>query len=259
MADARPPQEIRNSDKNFRKKTNYFLGILVFIGITALILGLFQIIRGIRSPFEVATSDLESEVSFENDQLLSLAELKTKDTDEDGLTDYDELYQYETSPYLKDSDSDGFDDKQEIETQNDPNCPKDKNCTQPSSSETQPSNLNLGEVVPQNLTTEQLRETLKGAGAPESLLESVDDETLMQIYQESLAETGLTLENTNTANTNLGTTINLEALANLSPAEIRDFLKASGADEELLNSVDDDTLMTIFRQALEEQFGSLEE
>jgi hypothetical protein len=54
---------------------------------------------------------------------------KSKDTDQDGLSDYDELYVYKTSPYLSDSDSDTFDDKTEVFTNNDPNCPKEKTCT----------------------------------------------------------------------------------------------------------------------------------
>jgi len=54
--------------------------------------------------------------------------LKTKDTDGDGLSDYDELYVYKTSPYLKDSDSDGIDDKTEVFGGTDPNCPTGKEC-----------------------------------------------------------------------------------------------------------------------------------
>jgi len=55
--------------------------------------------------------------------------LKTKDTDGDGLTDWDELNIYHTSPYLEDSDSDGFSDKEEIESDNNPNCPTGRDCS----------------------------------------------------------------------------------------------------------------------------------
>ncbi len=54
--------------------------------------------------------------------------LKKKDTDTDGLSDYDELYVYKTSPYLKDSDSDGVEDKTEVFGGTDPNCPVGKVC-----------------------------------------------------------------------------------------------------------------------------------
>ncbi|MCK4859621.1 MAG: hypothetical protein KAS87_03565, partial [Candidatus Omnitrophica bacterium] len=45
-----------------------------------------------------------------------------------GLSDWDELYFYNTSPYLEDSDSDGFTDKQEIDNDKDPNCPAGRDC-----------------------------------------------------------------------------------------------------------------------------------
>lgn len=54
--------------------------------------------------------------------------LKKKDTDGDILSDYDELYVYKTSPYLKDSDSDVIDDKTEVFGGTDPNCPAGKEC-----------------------------------------------------------------------------------------------------------------------------------
>ena len=49
--------------------------------------------------------------------------LRSQDTDEDGLSDWDELNVYITSPYLADSDSDGIKDGEEISAGTDPNCP----------------------------------------------------------------------------------------------------------------------------------------
>lgn len=57
-----------------------------------------------------------------------LAALKTKDTDRDGLSDYDEIYVYQTSAYLADSDSDGIPDPVEIARGTNPNCPEGKAC-----------------------------------------------------------------------------------------------------------------------------------
>ncbi len=59
-----------------------------------------------------------------------VATLKSKDTDHDGLNDYDELYVYHTSPYLADTDSDGIPDAVEVAQGTDPNCPKGTNCSQ---------------------------------------------------------------------------------------------------------------------------------
>ncbi|MBT5262377.1 MAG: hypothetical protein HOL80_00580, partial [Candidatus Magasanikbacteria bacterium] len=68
---------------------------------------------------------LANVVSTEEQQTLRL---KSIDTDNDGLYDYDEIYLYETSPYIEDTDSDGISDAREIETSTDPLCPKDKKC-----------------------------------------------------------------------------------------------------------------------------------
>ena len=54
--------------------------------------------------------------------------LRTQDTDQDGISDYDELNFYSTSPYLEDTDSDGIDDGREIESGEDPNCPQGQDC-----------------------------------------------------------------------------------------------------------------------------------
>ena len=56
------------------------------------------------------------------------AKLRVIDTDEDGITDWDELNIYLTSPYLQDSDSDGINDNVEIDLGTDPNCPTGRVC-----------------------------------------------------------------------------------------------------------------------------------
>ena len=53
---------------------------------------------------------------------------KTKDTDGDGLSDYDEVNIYHTSPYLADTDSDGVPDGVEVKLGTDPNCPPNRDC-----------------------------------------------------------------------------------------------------------------------------------
>ncbi len=56
------------------------------------------------------------------------ADDRTKDTDGDGLTDYDEARTYHTSPYLADTDSDRVSDGEEARLRTDPNCPPDRDC-----------------------------------------------------------------------------------------------------------------------------------
>lgn len=181
--------------------------------------------------------------------------LKTKDTDHDGLSDYDELITTHTSPYLKDSDGDGTDDKAELNGGTDPNCPFGKICSS-FSLLTSPTDVNG------NLTPAFLREALHSAGVPQAQLDQTDDATLLQIYQriaggqptnanQNSNDTGQTgnLNYTTPVNTNSSTS--LSQLNNLSSAQIRQLLIQNGVDATTLQNVSDTTLQQIFQQAVQ--------
>jgi len=53
---------------------------------------------------------------------------KNTDSDEDGLSDWDESNLYSTSPYLQDSDSDGISDRDEVTAGTNPNCVEGEEC-----------------------------------------------------------------------------------------------------------------------------------
>jgi len=88
-------------------------------------LGFMQLRNTIYSPFVIRLSRDSGEVSgtraVEDD-------LTVKDTDRDGLTDYEELEFHRTSPYLADTDSDGITDPDEITAGTDPLCPEGQAC-----------------------------------------------------------------------------------------------------------------------------------
>lgn len=67
-------------------------------------------------------------LSLEEREAQEIENQKKNDTDEDGVNDYDEIYIYESSPYLTDTDSDGIDDAQEIRLGKNPSCPEGQNC-----------------------------------------------------------------------------------------------------------------------------------
>lgn len=110
---------------NREQKTG--LGMVLTFGSLALVFGVFYMWKHIASPFVVSyvgpkflTGDQKQEQQMET--------LKKEDTDADGLNDYNELYVYKTSPYLKDTDSDGAEDGVEITQGGDPNCAPNMPC-----------------------------------------------------------------------------------------------------------------------------------
>ena len=111
-----------------RRGSSRVLAIVLFtlIGASALVLGVMSTGHSIDTPLQTnlsATQQFSDAINGGNTNA-DLAALKSKDTDGDGLSDYDELYVYHTSPYIKDSDSDGIPDGVEVANGTDPNCPQ---------------------------------------------------------------------------------------------------------------------------------------
>src|SRR3990167_3984046 len=106
-------------------------GLLMFLGLGGVVFGFQSFGANMQRPIQKQMLDLYTDEQYltqdQRDEQEREAS-KTKDTDTDGLVDYDELYVYKTSPYIVDSDSDGFDDKQEVYSGNNPNCPTGKDC-----------------------------------------------------------------------------------------------------------------------------------
>lgn len=108
-----------------REQKTGFVLLLIF-GLLAIGLGILQMRNTIFGPFVVRLS--KTNEAEQNLFLNEEARLQSIDTDRDGLNDFEELNFYETSPYLPDTDSDGTDDKVEIEQGTDPLCPKGELC-----------------------------------------------------------------------------------------------------------------------------------
>ncbi|MBI5793590.1 hypothetical protein HZA87_00680 [Candidatus Uhrbacteria bacterium] len=139
----------------------------------------------------------------------ALEESKSKDTDGDGLVDYDELYVYKTSPYVSDSDSDGFDDKTEVFSGNNPNCPEGKDCGSfvTSSEEVGATGASVSALIEglgqdqlleagavqfnsaqdvqaffKQATIEEIRSALLEAGVSQEELDAIDDASLEDFF-----------------------------------------------------------------------------
>jgi len=109
-----------NAELDPAQKLGFFVLLLFTFLIFALVI--FRTQRNLHAPFELVIPEGESNI------VLSEEELRTSDTDEDGISDYDEMYLYNTSPYLPDTDSDGILDKDELDEGTDPRCPEGEDC-----------------------------------------------------------------------------------------------------------------------------------
>lgn len=181
---------------NFTPIQKVSLALLLFFGASSLALAFPYFNHRIKAPFVKDKS--KKYLTLEERDKQKLAELKTQDTDSDGLNDYDELYIYRTSPYLEDTDSDGTKDLEEVQNGNDPNCPKGRDCIGDiSSQDSAPPGTNttlppppadaLGKLQDlQNLSVTDIRKLLADSGVPQDVLKSVDDQTLRSIYNDAL-------------------------------------------------------------------------
>ena len=61
---------------------------------------------------------LRKESALYDVESIEIIDMGNVDSDGDGLTDYEEIYIYETNPYDKDTDGDGYDDKMEVYAHN---------------------------------------------------------------------------------------------------------------------------------------------
>ena len=186
-------------------------------------------------------------------EILAIAYQQQKDTDSDGLSDYDEINIYKTSPYLEDTDGDGFTDKEEIDSGNDPNCPGSENCfNDPTVSSS--SLIDIQSITSGNSTPQELRDLLLQKGFPAEALSSISDDDLMATYQQVLSggdyvpPSSLANPNTDLSQTNINS---IEDLHSLSGAQIRQLMIDSGAPEDLLSQVSDDQLKEMFLSQLE--------
>jgi len=131
------------------------------------------------------------------------------DSDGDGLTDMEERSLYGTSPYLEDSDSDGMDDRAEVESGSDPNCAAGKDCNinsipaitpvvdnsvdsqlEPAEGGDSGDEANLQAMMAGQASAAQLRSMLLDSGANADMINQLSDEELIKTYQEMLADQG---------------------------------------------------------------------
>jgi len=175
--------------------------VVLLMGVVGLGIGVMQWRGSFKTAFATTTERFKTPAQVEEERVEGM---KSKDTDGDGLNDYEESYVYQTSPYLADSDSDGTDDKTELAAGEDPNCPKGKECgafaggLEGSASATASTGLEQQEqqIFEQlmNPTPDQIRQMLLQSGVDPREIEGIDDATLLELYYQSLQEAQANIE-----------------------------------------------------------------
>ncbi len=198
--------------------------LLFFFAILVVGLGFMQMKRNIYGPYALKVSSENGETSNLSDYDEN-SKLQQIDTDHDGINDYEELYFYETSPYLPDSDYDGVEDKVEIDQGEDPNCPIGANCA-------------TGSSIINSNSAEYSSSTID--------LNPLGDDSLAT-PADLLVKSQLGEGNENDIDMN-------ELLKD--PATLRSILISTGQiSEEELNKIDDKTLLSVAEKLIKEEYS----
>lgn len=272
-----------NSRPN-REKLNSIL--ILCVGFFAVMIGGVSMWINIANPFAgIIKQGLEQDRQLAVAQQAELLALQTKDTDGDGLNDYDELNKYQSSPYLKDSDGDGIDDKTEAVRGTDPNCPEGQNCFTSNSGSTATTSVGAPQLQTSlsspavSITPAYIRQIMKENGATDEQLSSFTDEELMAEFQKYLADNpqmaaDLAASGVN-VNIGAGATVptlaqpsagsldlkalnvsNIEDLKKLTGPQVRQLMIDAGASASVLSAVSDEDLKTAFLKQLESKISA---
>jgi len=234
--------------------------------VVALVLGVFKFKRDLNEPFTLWYNREVAEVEERRSQRLaggaklepSMAEMMLLDTDQDGLSDYEELYVFNTSPYLDDSDSDGLLDGAEVKNSTDPNCPQGQNCaatSEPSTDAeklTQSTDLNIeGDPLSLPLSSAGLLGSdLLGPGLPAT----ASPLTSLGALSGGLGGVTQTLLPGANSDSAIGLDSELADLLKMlqspDPQMLRQSLLDAGVTPQELESVDDQTLLEVFQQTM---------
>lgn len=216
-----------------KKATWLFIFCLFLLLIAAIWYFKSQLLK----PLTVELPDFIKQDLLEKDQAQTIEDLKTKDTDSDGLTDYQELYQFNTSIFLADTDSDNYSDLEEVNSGNDPICPTNQDCNLLAliTPKTNLANIVQEVALDPNLTIEEaafreFRKFLLDNGMSQEEVDQLSNEDLFYIFSIlNESESGENIAN-----------------QEMSAAEVKAFLLAqSGADKKSIEALSEEELLQI--------------
>lgn len=177
-------------------------------------------------------------------------QLRRQDSDEDGLTDYQELRVYGSSPFIADTDSDGISDREEVESGADPNCAQGQNCLAGISFAPQElgfdSILQSGELQAIINNPEEIRRLLVQKGASRDVVNRIDDQSLQILAQQALEEFSRPTEES------------LDALRQVPPEQLRSILIQAGVPQQDLSGLTDEELYALFQEIIDRESATLD-
>lgn len=249
-------------DENHQRKIKRnekiaFVSILI-LSIVFISLSFYQLGNALNVPYAkgpnnpvVAADKTEDSTAPEELSAEEKSALRAKDSDEDTISDFDEIFVYKTSAYLTDSDSDGISDPDEIKAGEDPNCPKGQECFRIDAETIDSINAATPATTSDtasDVDVAKLRQLLIQSGKyTKEQVDAVDDAALLKVYQETMkANPDLQVQAAAPATD----TVPLNG-TDLTPAQIRELLLEQGVDAEVVNQVDDATLVQMYAEALD--------
>lgn len=202
---------LERSKKQLTREERVAFGFIAVCGIGAVLFGGLSFFSNVKKPFLISYTGPRYVTSAEKESE-QIALQRITDTDEDGISDYDELNIFATSPYIADTDSDGRPDGTEVLEGGDPNCALGKTCV---SSELIQSGANAAFLesqapespeaaqVPtleetlgalQSLSVEEVRQMLGESGVDTDQLAQLSDEQVMALYQDAINQAAVELQ-----------------------------------------------------------------
>lgn len=239
-----------------------FVFLFIFT-IFFLIIGFFQIRNNLYRPY--ALSDAVPEILVREKFSDPIEALHYRDTDRDGLTDFEEIYIYGTSAYLADTDGDGINDKDEILQGKNPLCAEGSPCDRKEESHTPIQNLENWIKNPESQGSlfdmsailnnpEQIRLLLTSSGVDANLLANFSDEEILQLGQEIFTsedfQTAMNIQMSSVSKGSSEKTLSKEELL-ANPLLLREMILETGyVDKESLDKLSDEEV----KKAAEQMF-----
>lgn len=190
----------------FTREQKFGYAVVIACGVLAVSLGVFYMSKHVKAPFIVSYTGSRF-MTGEEAKAAEIEKQKKLDTDGDTISDYDELNIYGSSPYLRDTDSDGISDDIEVASNGDPACAKGAACDSDEDEiayEFSIDGILPGAVEPdiaeataqleqirtmlKSQTPEGIRLLLVDGGADPAAIADMSDEQITALYETVLAD-----------------------------------------------------------------------